>query len=99
MDLTGKLPSEYPDPTHPEFVAAWELAKRIGQMWLAKLEQDFPERRFRVYVSRHDDPIIHFHQVRPGEQPWLSDAEGEAQLARDELAIYESGHPEPLPAS
>jgi hypothetical protein len=27
-----------------------------------------------THLFEYDDPIVHFHQVRPGEQPWLSDA-------------------------
>ncbi len=82
---------ERPDPSHPEFVAAWALAKRIGAMWLAKLGRDFPGRYFRVYVTKYDEPILHFHQVRPGEQPWLSDGDAGSAVARDELVVYETG--------
>ncbi|WP_148306568.1 hypothetical protein [Gemmatirosa kalamazoonensis] len=91
--------SDRPDAAHPEFAAAWELAKRIGQMWLAKLGQDFPNRVFRVYVTKLDDPIIHFHSVRAGERPWISDTEAAEAVARDELAVYVSRRPPYVPAS
>jgi len=91
--------SESPDPTHPEFVTAWELAQRIGQMWLAKLERDFPRRRFRIYITKLRDQIVHFHQVRPGEQPWISDSAANDSIARNEMAVFESGPAEVVAAS
>jgi hypothetical protein len=91
--------NDRPDPAHPEFAAAWALAKRIGEMRLAKLGRDFPGRHFRVYVTKYDDPIVHFHQVRPGEQRWLWDAAAGPAVARDELAVYEAGRAVGAPVS
>lgn len=83
--------TDVPDPASPEFDVAWAFARRMGEMWLAKLVRDFPRYRFRVYVSRLDDPIVHFHRVRPREPVWISDANAAAQVERDELVIYDSG--------
>ena len=87
----NELDIDRPDPAHPEFAAAWQLAKCIGQMWFAKLQWDFPHDRFRVYVTKLDDPIVHFHKGRSGERLWLTDEECADQLARDEIAIYDTG--------
>jgi len=62
--------SESPDPTHPEFVTAWELAQRIGQMWLAKLERDFP----RTSVS-----YLH-HEASRSDHPFPSGASRRAAV-------------------
>ena len=80
MRYDAQLEQERPDPNTPEHAAAWELAQQIGEMWLAKLTRDFPRYRFRVYVSRLDDPIVHFHRVRDGEPVWIADAEADATL-------------------
>ena len=81
-----------PDPTHPEFEEAWRLAKTIGQMWLAKLQVDFPRDRFCVYVTKFDDPIVRFHKLRVGEEPYLSDEDCASEIARGEMAIYTTLH-------
>ena len=44
-----ELDTELPDAASPEFEAAWELARKMGAMWLAKLAGDFRSFRFRVY--------------------------------------------------
>jgi hypothetical protein len=52
-----------------------------------------------THLFEYDDPIVHFHQVRPGEQPWLSDAAAGPAVARDELAVYEAGRAVGAPVS
>jgi hypothetical protein len=81
---------ETPDWDHPDFRAAWDLTRTIGQMWLQKLRLDFPEWHFRVYCTKLDDPIVRFHRVRDGEPPWLTDKEVALQAARDEVIVYDS---------
>ena len=83
--------SERPDDTTPEFDAGWELAQRMGRMWLAKLASDFPAYRFRVYVTKLDDPIVHFHRVREGERPWYTDDEARAPVASGTLIVLDTG--------
>jgi hypothetical protein len=82
---------ERPDDRSPEFAAAWELAQRMGRMWLAKLAADFPAYRFRVYVTKLDDPIIHFHRVREGEPPWYTDEEAKESIANGTLLVFDTG--------
>jgi hypothetical protein len=77
---------ERPDPEHRDFAIVWALAKRIGHMWRCKLACDFPTKRFRVYVTRFDDPIVRFHELRASESSWLSDAELET-MARDDTVL------------
>ncbi len=88
-----ELDLERPDPATPEFTAAWEMAQRIGAMWLAKLTADFPAYRFRVYVSKLDDPIIHFHRVRQGERPWFTDEEAAESVAAGTLVVLDTSAP------
>jgi hypothetical protein len=80
-----ELDIDVPDPGTPEHAAAWELARCIGEMWMAKLMRDFPSYRFRVYMSRLDDPIVHSHRVRDDEPVWIRDEE-----ANDDLVILDS---------
>ena len=84
--------SERPDADSPQFAEAWELARLMGRMWLAKLMAQFPGYRFRVYVTKLDDPIIHFHRVREGERPWLTDVEAAEQVGEGTLLLLDSGH-------
>jgi hypothetical protein len=46
--------------------AILELANSLRDTWLAKLERDFPGRRFVVEVLEGDldDPTIRFHMIR-----------------------------------
>ena len=80
-----------PDATAPEFAAAWDMAQRVGAMWLAKLAADFPAYRFLVYVTKLDDPIIHFHRVREGERPWYTDEDAAESVAGGTLIVLDSG--------
>jgi len=93
------LDLERPDSSSPEFHAAWDFAKQLAAMWLAKLMQDFPSYEFRVYATKLDDPIVHFHRIRQDEPAWLTDAEARDAVARDELLVLDSRHVRPnLPA-
>jgi hypothetical protein len=83
--------AEVPDTASPEFAVAWELARKVGAMWLAKLAADFPEYRFRVYVTKLSDPIIHFHRVRDGERPWITDDEAREPVGRGALVVLDTG--------
>ena len=85
-----ELDLERPDPASPEHARAWTFMQRVAELWLAKLRQDFPRYRFRVYATKLDDPILHFHRVREGEPVWISDEEAAEQVARGELRILDS---------
>jgi hypothetical protein len=60
---------------HADFIAAWSFARRVAHCWAAKLREDFPSRRFVIYATRDDNPVVRFHQVHPDEPPWASDDE------------------------
>ena len=79
-----------PDWSHPEYKLACELAQTIAQMWLRKLEADFPGDQFRVYVTTKNDPIVRFHRVYDGEPVWGTNEEAAAQIASGEVSIYAS---------
>jgi hypothetical protein len=96
----AQLDLDRPDWDSPEHGVAWELAQRIARMWFAKLTTDFPHYRFRVYASRLDDPVIHFHRVREGEPVWVTDEEAADEVARGDALILDSGKGEhPVAAS
>jgi hypothetical protein len=83
--------TERPDAASPAFAEAWAVAQLMGRMWLAKLTADFPGYRFRVYVTKLDDPIVHFHRVREGERAWITDDAAAAQIAEGTLVLLDSG--------
>jgi hypothetical protein len=61
------------DESHRDFITACELGRAIARIWATKLRADFPNERFRVYYTQHDNPVVRFHKVRPNEDVWLSD--------------------------
>jgi hypothetical protein len=63
------------DAAHPDFVAACEVGRRMAQIWAIKLKADFPDKRFRVYYTQYDNPIVRFHMVRSDEPVWLTDGQ------------------------
>jgi hypothetical protein len=82
---------ERPDETTPEFAAAWEMAQRIARMWFAKLALDFPAYQFRVYLTKLDDPIVHFHRVRDDERVWYTDQEAAESVAAGTMIVWDTG--------
>ena len=78
-------------PTHPDFIAACEFGKKLAQVWFAKLQQDFPHYRFRVYYTQDDEPIVRFHRVRDDEPAWLSEEDWEPDIADGKVIVLDSG--------
>ena len=78
------------DQAHPDFDRAWRLGTRLAAMWAAKLREEFPDRTFRLYLTRRDTPIVRFHGVRVGEAPWLSDREVAAGIAAGDLLVLDT---------
>lgn len=77
--------------THPAFRAAECLARSMAESWFAKLQQDFPGQRFRVYFGRRDNPIVRFHRVYPGEPFWLEAANFPDAIRKREIIILDNG--------
>ena len=75
------------DEAHADFERAWQLGRRLAEMWAAKLRAEFPARVFRVYLTRRDTPIVRFHEVRAGEEPWMSDGEVAARASANDLVV------------
>lgn len=73
------------DSAHPDFRAACELGRLAAHTWATKLAEDFPGRRFRVYFTRDDNPIVRFHQLREGEPPYMDigDSPSDAVVIHD----------------
>ena len=61
------------NPAHPDFVRACEIGRQMVRLWAMKLKADFPTKRFRVYYTQYDNPIVRFHKVRINERVWLTD--------------------------
>jgi hypothetical protein len=78
------------DTAHADFQLAWQLGQRVAQMWFAKLKHDFPDYRFRVYLTKLDTPIVRFHRVRAEEQMWAEGPEADAAAERGDLIVYDS---------
>jgi len=78
------------EESHPDFERAWQLGRRLTEMWAAKLGAEFPDRAFRIYLTRRDTPIVRFHEVRAGETPWADDAEVAARGAADDLLVVQT---------
>ncbi len=76
-----------PDHADPRFHEAWARAKRAAHAWAATLRQQFPERAFRVYATKLQDPVVRFHALWPGEDPWWSDAALAEAVAADEAVV------------
>lgn len=62
------------DSTHQDSQSAVALGELFVDAWATKLARDFPRRRFRVYFTRDDNPVVRFHQVRRGEPAFLSES-------------------------
>jgi len=78
------------DSSHKDFTSACALGKKWAQAIFQKLSHDFPLRRFRVYFTERDNPIVRFHQIHQGEAPWLSEADWQQAILAGEIIIYES---------
>lgn len=78
------------DPEHSDFHAACELGKTFARMWFAKLRQDFPAYRFRVYYTQDDDPIVRFHRVREGEPFWLMESDWREDVAARRVVVLDT---------
>lgn len=74
--------------SHPDFKAACEFGLAWAEAISAKLAKDFPERRFRVYYTEQDNPVVRFHQEHAGEEPWLSPEGNQEELASGALVIH-----------
>lgn len=78
------------DEAHPDFGRAWELGSRLAETWAAKLRHEYPHRRFRLYLTRRDTPVLRFHQLRPDEAPWASADEITAATASGDMLVIDT---------
>jgi len=78
------------DLGHKDFASACALGKIWARTIFSKLSYDFPSRRFRVYYTERDNPIVRFHQIHQGEAPWLSEADWQPYTLTGEIEIHES---------
>ncbi len=76
---------------HPDFKAAERLALVMTETWSAKLKQDFPSDRFRVYFTRLDNPVVRFHRVYPGEPVYLSEQDFPVDVAKGNIRVVDTG--------
>lgn|SRR5574341_999712 len=78
------------DETHDDFAAACQFGKRWAHAVFAKLNNDFPSRKFRVYYTGKDDPIVRFHQKHEGELFWLDEADLQEEIRRGEILVLDT---------
>jgi len=90
FERTKKKGNSLWDESHPDFRAACEVGKTIAKLWYHKLKADFPTRRFRVYYTEQDSPIVRFHMVRPKEAVWIREAENRDAIASEEVLICDT---------
>ncbi len=74
---------------HPHFRAAETIGRIMAQCWAAKLHQDFPRSRFRVYFTLRDNPIVRFHRVYAGEHFYLDEKTWSQEIARGDVVIID----------
>jgi hypothetical protein len=88
---SASIPDEpFYDVSQPDFECACQLGRAMAQMWRAALTQQFPDRRFLVYFAVEQDPIVRFHGIHAGEQPWLRPCDFRELLGRDALLVLEA---------
>jgi hypothetical protein len=71
-DLGGKDDKFY-DDQHKHFKIAIKIGHIIAKSWTSKLKEDFPDYKFRVYLTLDDNPIIRFHKIRVNMPNWIDD--------------------------
>ena len=61
------------------FKSLCQQGKLLGELMIAKLKYDFPDKHFYVYVTirKGETMIIRFHQDWEGESPYYNDSEWE----------------------
>jgi len=74
---------------HPDFPKACKFGSAWAEAIATKLAKDFPERRFFVYYTEQDNPIVRFHQEHTGEIPWLRVEDRQEDIAAGSVIIYQ----------
>jgi hypothetical protein len=77
-------------PGSPEYLAACELGRRLAQMWFQKLSLDYPGRRFRVYYTQEERPLVLFHRVWPDEPYWLDKFDFIPEVRQGRIIVYDT---------
>jgi hypothetical protein len=77
-------------PGSPEYIAACELGRRLAQMWFQKLSMDYPGRRFRVYYTQEERPLVLFHRVWPEEPYWLDKFDFIPEVRQGRIVVYDT---------
>jgi len=73
---------------HPDFKSACVFGRVWAEAVAAKLAKDFPERRFFVYFTERDNPIVRFHQEHPGDAPWLDIANLQEDIQEGSVVVH-----------
>lgn len=64
------------------------IAKKVGDIWATKLKRDFPNHKFRIYLTCEDDIILRFHQVHDGEPNWLNEFDWKEEISSGKIFIW-----------
>ncbi|MCW7469368.1 hypothetical protein [Leptospira kanakyensis] len=85
---SADLPDEpFWDTEHSDYKDAWNLGKHISEMWKQKLERDFPNDNFRIYLSKNDNPVLRFHKVRKNHINWFENENNSDQSEKEKNMI------------
>ena len=75
-------------------IRAFRTAELIGpviaHVWRSELGLAFPGQVFRIYYTRHEEPIVRCHRVYRGEHPWLDEAKWAREVARGHVLVLET---------
>jgi hypothetical protein len=66
-----------------------EVIKTIGNMWAVKLKREFPNYKFRIYLSCSDDYVLRFHKIHDNEPFWLNEIEWKDEIEKGNLYVWE----------
>lgn len=64
---------------------------KIVDIWLNELLYKYRDKAFRLYLTCDDDVILKFHQVHPGEEPWLNEDDWKKEIVSGKIKIWTVG--------
>lgn len=87
----ASLPDEpFWDYNHPDFQKAWDVGNTLIELWQTKLKRDFPNERFKIYLTKFDNPIIRFHKMRIGQIDWIAESTNIQEINDGNIIILET---------
>lgn len=66
-----------------------KIIRLVGDIWACKLKNEFPNHRFRIYLTYEDDFVIRFHQIHESEPYWLNESDWQEKISKGEIVIWD----------